>query len=54
MNPTLLTFAAILVFTGGLVIGYVTGWGDGAARGFTVGFEAAYTDIRRVVARLRP
>lgn len=54
MNPTLLTFAAILVFTGGLVVGYVTGWGDGAARGFSVGWTAAHTEVRRVIARLRP
>ena len=53
MSESLVVFVAILVFTGGLAIGYVAGWGDGVERGFGTGWSAAMQEVRRIIAKTR-
>lgn len=53
MNPAALTLLGILIFTAGLVIGYITGWQHGVQRGFSTGWVHAMQEIRRLVARMK-
>lgn len=53
VNPAILTFVGILVFTSGLVVGYITGWDHGVQRGFGVGWREAMSEVRRIIARTK-
>lgn len=53
MNPAVLTFVGILVFTSGLVVGYITGWDHGVQRGFSTGWVHAMQEVRRIIARTK-
>lgn len=53
MNPAILTFIGILVFTSGLMVGYIAGHDSGVVKGYGAGWSAAMTEVRRLIARTR-
>ena len=53
MDPTILIFIGILVFTSGLVVGYITGWDHAVAKAYTTGWSDAMREVRRLIARTK-